>query len=102
MLNIEFREKIARGACAAFADVFQSLANSFARVGCRCDVEQPLVGFCILDNGGGFALHCEDYRALAPLELFEEVRRAAAEGGQRLNILSEIEHGFSSTLLGAY
>jgi len=62
------------------------------RVSAGGDVEEPLIGFGILHDRGGLAFHREHDGAFALLKLFDEVAGPAAKGGQRLDILGDVEH----------
>src|ERR1700722_4047398 len=107
-LGVKLPEELARRLAFSFSRLLQSLANAFAGIGRRRDVEQSLVGPGVLDYSSGLALHREDHGALALAQLFEEVCRTAAKRGQRLDVLGqvdvEIAHDLpsSSTFLGAH
>jgi len=84
--------------------VVQSLADTLLRVGAGRDIEQALIRFGILDDGGGFALDREHDRAFRLLQLFHEVARRPAKCRQRLNVTCDIQHMrllLYRTLLGA-
>jgi hypothetical protein len=104
MKRFEFAEELLCRPDSALTQVLQSLTNAFPCVGPRCDVQQALVGFRVLNNRRSFPVHGQNDRTLALLDLLEELGGAAAEGGQRLDIFGEIKHSASqvSTLKGAY
>jgi len=62
-------------------------------IGARSNVEQSLIGLCILYDGLGFALYGKNHGLLALLELFHKVAGAAAKRRERLNVFCDIEHG---------
>src|SRR5579863_2122458 len=98
MLGAEFFEGLSRGFVSAALQVLHALANAFAGIGAGSDVEEPLVGVGILHDRLGLAVHSYDHRAFALLELLHELAGPPAEGGERLNVLLQIErpHGFSN------
>ena len=55
------------------SDVVQALPDRFVNVGACGDVEQPLIGFCVLHDSLGLAVDGQHYRPLALLELLEEL-----------------------------
>jgi len=56
------------------------LANGFARISASGNVQQALVRLGILNDSGGFAVHRENYRALALFEVLDKIAGATAEG----------------------
>src|ERR1035437_2248016 len=90
MRGFEFGEKLLSVAPSSLPGLQQSLANPFASVGAGGDVEQPLIGSGILDDGLGFALHCQHHGPLAFLELLHEIPGAPAKSGERLNVLGDV------------
>ena len=58
------------GRTPALAHVLQALADALARVGLSCNIQQPLIGFGVLHNGGGLALYGQN--------VFRDVERRSA------------------------
>src|SRR6266540_1378833 len=81
--------------------LFEALTDAFIRIGAGRDVEEALIGLRVLHYRGSPALHRQYDGALTLPELFHEVAGAAAERGQRLNILGDVEHGMSLHLIKA-
>jgi hypothetical protein len=73
MLTANVVEHLLGRSCAATGYVIKPLADSFVYVGASGDVEQPLIGSGILDDRFGLALHGENHRPPALLELFHEI-----------------------------
>lgn len=92
MLRPELGEEFPDGSHIASAGVFEALPDSFASVRLRGDVEQALIGFGILNHGPSLAFDGEHHGALGLLELLHKITGPAAEGGERLNVFSDIEH----------
>src|ERR1700722_13659524 len=63
------------------------------------DVEQALIGSCVLNDARPPALNRQDYGSLALFELFHKVAGPAAEGGQRLDILRNVKHRLPQIIL---
>jgi hypothetical protein len=53
--------------------VVQPLTDALFRVGSGGNVEQALIGFCVLHNGCCFPLHGQHHWAFALLDLLHEV-----------------------------
>jgi hypothetical protein len=53
MGGFKLGEKLPCRAELGTSRVLQVLTNSFRRIGARCDIEQPLIGFGILHHGHG-------------------------------------------------
>src|SRR6266567_4399605 len=77
---------------AALFYVLKPLADSLSGIGLRCDVEQALIGFGILDDRFRFAVNGENQRLLGFLEVLHELSRIAPECGHGLNIFLNVEH----------
>jgi hypothetical protein len=73
--------------------VCESLPNSLFGIGTGGKVEQALVRFSILNDGGCPPFNRKHYRPLSLLELPHEVAGTSPEGCQRLNILADVKHG---------
>src|ERR1700674_2315274 len=105
MLRFKFRKELFDVAAFPPLGLLQALANSFENVCVGGDVEQALVGLRVLHNCRRFTLNRQDDGALALLELFHKVAGAAAEGGQRMDVVGDVEHRETSltcsTFLGA-
>jgi hypothetical protein len=84
---------LSRRASASVGYVIKPLADAFLCIGAGGDVKQALIGFGILHDGGRLPLYRKHHGALALLKLFHEVAGPAAEGRQRLDILSDVKHG---------
>src|ERR1017187_435717 len=92
MSSFEFGKKILGVAPFPLPCLLQALADAFAGIGASRDIEQSLIGFCVLYDCRGSAFHGEDYRAFALSELFHKIAGAATERGERLNILGDVQH----------
>jgi hypothetical protein len=102
MGSFEFAEELLYGPGAAFTDIFQPLSNAFASVRTRGNVQQALVRLCILNHSRRLPIHCEHDGALALFDLLEKLSRAAAEGGEGLNVEWNVKHDKEySTFKGA-
>src|SRR3981189_887493 len=80
------------GAGAPVGHVIKPLADSLFRIRAGGDVEQALVSFGVLHDGGSLPLDGEHHGALAFLQLLHEVAGTAAEGRQRLDVLGDVKH----------
>lgn len=74
MPRFEFREEFPRRLNPTFSYVFKALANAFLGVCLGGDIEQPLIGRCVLDDGRGFPFDRQYNGTLALFELFEKFR----------------------------
>src|SRR5690348_4183498 len=92
MPHFEFCEELACWPYLALSHVLEALTYTLRGIGPSSDIQQPLVGFCILYNGRGFALDGQYDRTFALFELLHELAGAPAERGQRLDVLRDIEH----------
>jgi hypothetical protein len=92
MRGFEFGKEFLHVSTFALLGFFEALANAFASVGKGGDVEESLIRLGILHNSGGLASDREHNRPFGFLKVFQKVARPAAEGGQRLDILCDIEH----------
>src|ERR1035438_2158313 len=92
MRGFEFREELLNVAPLPKPGLVQALPDSFASVGAGCDVEQPLIGSGVLDDGLGFALDCQHHGPLAFFELLHEISGAPAKSRERLNVLGDVKH----------
>jgi len=59
----ERREELSYRTGATFSDILKALADAFRGICPRCDIEQALISFRVLDDGGGLALDRQDNRA---------------------------------------
>jgi hypothetical protein len=75
--------------------IFEALAETFAIVGCGCEVEEALVGGGGEDDGFGFAVDGEDDGAAGLFELLHHFDGVVAEGGEGLDVLGDVENGAS-------
>src|SRR5258708_12664999 len=91
MLRAEFVQGFSRGLVPAALQILHALTNALSGIGARRDVQQALVVAGVLYDRFRLAVHREDYRPLALLELLHELARLAPERGKGLNILGEIE-----------
>src|ERR1035437_3677021 len=91
MLGLELVEKLPRRADLSFFRVLQSLADTFLCVGTGGNVEQSLIGVGVLHDGCGLPLHRKHHGTLASFQLFHEVAGPAAERGQRLDVLRDVQ-----------
>ena len=92
MPGFKFRKELFDVAAFPLLGLLQALADSLENVRAGGDVEQALVSLGVLHNGRRFTLNRQDDGALALLELFHKVAGAAAEGGQRMDVLGDVEH----------
>jgi len=93
MRGSELVEKLPCGPSLSFFRTLKTLLDAFPGVAMRSNIEQSLIGFGVLHDGGCFPLfHCEYYGALAFLKLFYEIAGTAPESRQRLNILGYVKH----------
>src|SRR5271166_3690993 len=92
MFGFELVEKLFRRSYLFLFRILEALPDAFLGIGAGSNVEQMLVGFGILNNSRGLALHGEHHRALAFLQLFHEIAGTPAEGGQRLNVAGDVKH----------
>src|SRR5260370_5776212 len=79
----------------ALAKLFQSLADAFAGVGFGGEVEEALVGGGVLDDGFGLAVDGEDDGAAGLLKALHHFDGVVAEGGEGLDVFSDVDHGAS-------
>src|SRR5690349_18044409 len=93
MPGLEIGYEFANRSPFSSAGLFQPLPDPFFGVRAGRDVQKALLGFGILYNSGCLSLHCQDKRALALPQMLHEIARAAAEGGQRMDIFGDVEHG---------
>jgi hypothetical protein len=93
MLPAKFPEYFAGRPLAALGPVFQPLAERFVDVRPGSNVQQPLIGLRILYHGSGSAFNRQDNRALTFAQALHKVRGIAAEAGQRMDVLGNVEHG---------
>lgn len=75
---------------AAFSNVRAPLADAFFRVRLCRNVEQVLIGFGILHDGGVLAVDRQNNRAFRFLELLKEVSGMIPKRGQGLNVSGNI------------
>jgi hypothetical protein len=73
-------------------DLVFCLPYSLEDIGLRGNIQQPLVGFRVLNHGFRFAIYGKDYRPLRLLKALHEFAGLAAEGGQGLNVFGNVEH----------
>jgi hypothetical protein len=79
MRGFEFGKELLDVAASVLLGLFEALADALVSVGAGGDVEQALIGFCILNDSRRLALDRQDHGPLAPFELFHKVTRPAAE-----------------------
>jgi hypothetical protein len=92
MRGFELVEKLPRGPSLSFFRTLKALLDAFLGVGMRSNIEQSLIGFGVLHDGGRFPLHCEYHGALAFFKLFYEIAGTTPESRQRLDILGYVKH----------
>jgi hypothetical protein len=73
MLAANLVEDLSRRKSATACHIIQALANALFRIRSGGEVQQALVGFRILDDGGGFSVHRKHHRAFGLPELFHKV-----------------------------
>lgn len=86
-------ERFASRTHAALFKVFEALTNAFEYICLRCDIQEALIGFGILNDRFGFSVDRENERLFRLLEMFHEFGRIAPEGCHRLDIFFKVEHG---------
>jgi hypothetical protein len=91
MRGFELVEKLPRGPTLSFFRTLKALPDAFLGVGMRSNIEQSLIGFGVLHDGGSFPLHCEYHGALAFFKLLYEIAGATPESRQRLDILGYVK-----------
>jgi hypothetical protein len=97
-------EDLSRRTIASVSNIIEPLPDAFLSIGTGRNVKQSLISLGILHDGRCLPLYGNDDGALGLLKLFHEVTRAAAEGGQRLDVLGKVKHDsapVNGTLLGA-
>jgi hypothetical protein len=92
MRGFELVEKFPREPSLSFFRTLKTLPDTFLGVGVSSNIEQSLIGFGVLHDGGCFPLHCEYHGALALLKLFHEIAGTTPESRQRLDILGYVKH----------
>jgi hypothetical protein len=92
MRGFKLLEKLPCRAGAAIRYVIKPLADAFLSIGARGDVEQALIGFRILHDGGGLSVNREHYGAFGFLKLFHEVAGRPPKCRQRLNVTCDVKH----------
>src|ERR1035441_10616799 len=92
MCRFEFRKELLGIAPMSVPGLLAALADAFTSIGAGCNVKQSLIGSSILYDSLGLAIHRKHHGPLALFELLHEIPRAAAECGERLNVLGDIEH----------
>src|ERR1700723_2892150 len=92
MRGFEFGKEILDVAAFAPLCLAEALANALTGIAAGSEVKEALIGLGILNHGNSLASHREHNGAFALLELLHEVAGPAAESGQRLDILRNIEH----------
>ncbi len=73
MPRFEFCKKFLGGPHLSLSRVVDALPDSFACICPRCNVEQPLISFCVLYDGRCFTLHGKHDRPFGLFKLFYEV-----------------------------
>jgi hypothetical protein len=73
MLAANLVKDFSGGAGASVCHILQTLTDTLFGVRSGGDVQQALVGFRVLDNGGGFSVHRKHHRAFGLPELFHKV-----------------------------
>src|SRR5712691_133078 len=92
MRRFKIRKELFDVAAFLLPGFLDTLSDTLVSVGTGRDIKQALVGLGVLHNRSRFTLNRQDNGALAPLELFHKITRAAAEGCQRVNVFSDVEH----------
>ena len=92
MLSFEFLEKFFDSTSSALSSIFQALANSFASVRLRSDVQQSLVCFRVLNHRSCLSIDSQYDRALTLFNLLEKLARAATETSQGLDVSGYVNH----------
>ena len=64
ILGFKLVKKLSGWSCTAVCYVVEPLANTFLSIGARDNVEQTLIGFGVLHDGGSFTINREHYRGL--------------------------------------
>src|SRR5260370_4966661 len=77
---------------AALFYVLKPLADSLSGIRLRCDVEQTLIGFGILNDRFRFARNGENPRLLGFLVVLHELSRLAPACGPGFNVFLYFEH----------
>jgi hypothetical protein len=77
---------------AAMRNVIQTLTDPFLCIGPRGNVQQTLIPFSILHNGGCLSMHSQHDGALGPLQSLHEVTGRPPKRRQRLNVARNVQH----------
>ena len=72
MSSFEFGEKLSDWLEFSVLFIFEALADAFPGVGPSGNIEQPLVGFCVLNNRCSLSIHGENDWTLALFEVLHE------------------------------
>ena len=96
MLAPESFERFTSGRIAATPEVFHTLPDTLRGVGAGRYIEQPLIGFDILNDGLRFAIDSQNYGAFALFDLPHEFAGTPPECSEGLNVLGDIKHRFHS------
>jgi len=81
MPGFERVEEFSRRPDPSFSHVLKALTDALGRISMGGYVQEPLVRLGVLHNGSRLSLHRQHYGALALLELFQKLSRAAPECG---------------------
>jgi len=83
-------EDLPRRTSASVSNVIEPLPDSFLSVGACRNVKQSLISLGILHDRRCLPLYGKHDGTLGLLKLFHEVTGAAAESGQRLDVLGKV------------
>jgi hypothetical protein len=92
MVAPEQFESFARGTHAALFHVLHSLTDAFQYIGLRGDIQQALIGFCILYDCFRFSIDRKNERFFRLFEMLHELRWIAPECRHGLNVFFYVEH----------
>jgi len=92
MSSPEIVEHLSDGSSPALSYVIKPLPNRLEYIRLRGNVQQPLIGFRILNDSSSFSLHSENHRPFTLLDLLHEVAGPAPKGGTGLNIVRNVKH----------
>src|SRR4051812_5237276 len=98
MRGFKIREKLSSRSELTLFGVLQALSNALVRMGEGSYIQQALVGFGVLHDGGRLSLYRQHYGPLRFLELSDEVTGPAAECRERLDVFGDVKHEFTPML----
>jgi hypothetical protein len=70
--RVELIEKLSCRSEFSFFRIFKALTDSFLCIGVGGDVERMLVGFSVLNDGGGLPIHRKHHGTLTFFQLFHK------------------------------